>query len=127
MAKPLSALGSIITVVVFLALIAVATVLYGGNQEQKVRMEQNFFWRNAKLALDYVFVGIQGVTDISLGKEYANQASSTIGAETTEKVGIFKQIGEDIKAEWENGDSAQPSPDSKITLDKIREWLNGKK
>lgn len=43
MAKPLSALGSIITVVVFLALIAVATVLYGGNQEQKVRMEQNFF------------------------------------------------------------------------------------
>lgn len=77
--------------------------------------------------MDYVFVGIQGVTDISLGKEYNSQASSTIGAETTEKVGIFRQIGADIKAEWENGDSAQLSPELKTNLDKIREWLNSKK
>lgn len=103
MAKPGNAISSIITVVIFLALTAVATVLYSGNAEQKVKMEQNFFGRNAKLAMDYTWIALQGITDISLGKKYEKpgQASSATEIETTDEDGFFKKIVTAIRKEWE--------------------------
>ena len=123
MAKPLNALGSIITVVVFLALIALATVLYSGNPERQNRMENNFFLRYTKLAMDYLFVGAQGVADISLGKKYdgASQASTTVEAGAAEKGGFFQQIRADIKTEWENGNAAQASSSPETNLNKFWE------
>jgi len=122
MAKPFSALSSIVTVVVFFALIAVATILYSGNPEQKVRVEQNFFWRNAKVAMDSVWIAVQGVADIGMGKSYEGQASTTPIVQAVEEAGTFQQIGADIKEEWNKDGGIKLDTVSEVNLDKIWEW-----
>ena len=123
MVKPLKAIGSIITVVVFLALAAIATVLYSGDQTQQVRMENNFFLRNTKLAMDYLFVGAQGIVDIGSGKEYSGlAASSTAEIETGANTNAWKKLGEDIKTEWENSDSVELGQVSEENISRFQEW-----
>ncbi|MFA6194915.1 MAG: hypothetical protein WC719_04240 [Patescibacteria group bacterium] len=122
MAKPFSALSSIVTIVVFFALIAVAAILYGGNSEQKARVEQNFFWRNAKVAMDSVWIAVQGVADMGMGKSYEGQASTTPIVQATEEVGTFQQIGADIKDEWNKDGGIKLETVSEVNLDKIWEW-----
>ena len=123
MVKPLKAIGSIITVVVFLALAAIATVLYSGDPQQQVRMENNFFLRNTKLAMDYLFVGAQGIVDIGAGKEHAGSAaSSTVEIETGANTNAWKKLGEDIKTEWENSDSVELGQVSEQNISRFQEW-----
>ncbi len=122
MAKPFSALSSIITIVVFFALIAVATILYSGDPEQKVRVEQNFFWRNAKVAMDSVWIAVQGMADIGLGKNYENQASTTPIVQAVEEAGTFQQIGADIKEEWDKDGGIKLNAATDVNLDKVWEW-----
>lgn len=117
MAKPFSAVGSIITIVVFFALIAVSTVIYSGDPEQKIRVEENFFWRNGKVALDYVWLGIQGVADISLGKEPASTTGEIV--ETATETGIFDKLGADIREEWNNGGETAINSATSINFDKV--------
>jgi hypothetical protein len=120
MAKPFSAIGSIITIVVFFALIAVSTVIYSGDPEQKVRVEENFFWRNGKAALDYVWLGIQGVADIGLGKEPVGQPAAII--ETAAETGIFNKLGADIQEEWSRDEEAAIDSATSLNIDQVWEW-----
>jgi hypothetical protein len=121
MAKPFSAIGSIITIVVFFALIAVSTVIYSGDPEQKVRVEESFFWRNGKAALDYVWLGIQGITDVSLGKESANKTAEI--TETAVETGVFDKLSTDIKEEWNKDGGTAVNSASSLNIDKVWEWL----
>lgn len=122
MAKSFSALRSIVTIVVFFALIAVATILYSGDPEQKVRVEQNFFWRNAKVAMDSAWIAVQGIADIGMGKSYENQASTTAVVKTVEEVGAFQQIGADIKEEWDKDGGLKLDSVAEVNLNKVWEW-----
>lgn len=124
MAKPLSAIGSIVTIVIFFALIAVSTILYSGDPEQKVKVEQNFFWRNAKAAMDSVWIAAQGIADIGLGKEYDNgQASTTADiVQVAEDTGSLKQIGADIKDEWNKEGGIKLDAATEVNLKKVWEW-----
>jgi len=122
MAKPFSALSSIVTIVVFFALIAVATILYSGDPEQKERVEQNFFWRNAKVAMDSAWIAVQGITDIGMGKSYEDQASTTAVVKAVEEVGTFQQIGADIKEEWDKDGGLKLDAATEVNLDKVWEW-----
>jgi hypothetical protein len=120
MAKPFSAIGSIITIVVFFALIAVSTVIYSGDPEQKVRVEENFFWRNGKAALDYVWLGIQGITDISLGQEAADKTAEI--TEMATETGVFDKLRTDIQEEWNKDGGAAVNSASSLNIDKVWEW-----
>ncbi|MCX6794631.1 MAG: hypothetical protein NTY31_01360 [Candidatus Falkowbacteria bacterium] len=124
MSKPWKAISSIITVVIFLVLIAVTAVLYSGSPEQKVKMEQNFFWRNTKIAMDYVWIALQGVTDIGLGKESDNsgQVSSETEMAKTAETGFFKKIGSSIREEWDSGGEKELSVAPPINSDKVWQW-----
>jgi len=124
MAKPWKAISSIITVVVFLALIAVATVLYSGDPEQKIKMEQNFFWHNTKIAIDSVWLALQGLTDIGLGKEdeNSNQAASAVEPVKTAESGFFKKINSAIQEEWNKENETELSAAGRINWDKAWEW-----
>ena len=122
MSKPFSALSSIVTIVVFFALIAVATVIYSGDPEQKARVEQNFFWRNAKVAMDSVWIAVQGIADIGIGKSYTGQASTAPIVQATEEAGTFQQIGADIKDEWNKDGGMKLDAVSEVNLDKFWEW-----
>lgn len=124
MSKPWKAISSIITVVVFLVLIAVAAVLYSGNPEQKVKMEQNFFWRNTKIAMDYIWIALQGVTDIGLGKESdsGGQVSSETEITETAETGFLKKIGSSIREEWDQGSEKELNAALPINSDKVWQW-----
>jgi len=124
MAKPSKALSSLIIVVVFLALIAVATVLYSGGPDQKVRLEQNFLARNTKLAMDYAWVALQGATDIGLGKEHKNNeiVSSAAEIDQTPETGLFKKISVSIREEWDKEGGRKLGPASEIDLSRIWQW-----
>ncbi|MDP2944036.1 MAG: hypothetical protein Q8N57_00455 [bacterium] len=124
MSKPWKAISSIITVVIFLVLIAVTAVLYSGSPEQKVKMEQNFFWRNTKIAMDYVWIALQGVTDIGLGKKFDSSGQASLEAETVEtnETGFFKKIGSSIREEWDSGGEKELSAAAPINSDKVWQW-----
>ena len=124
MVRPVKALGSVITIVIFFVLIAVSTVLYGGDPEQKVKMEQNFFWRNAKAALDSIGIAIQGIADIGLGKDYGRdtQNSEAAMATTANDSGFFQRVGADIKEEWNKDGDVRLDSVSTVNLNKVWRW-----
>lgn len=105
MAKLRRSLTSILIVVAFLVLTAIATVLYGGSEEQKVKMEQNFFYQKARLVFDYFWVAAQGLIDIGLNKEGGNRIigeyaeNSNVDSEL--ESGFWSRMGVKIKEAWE--------------------------
>jgi|GEM_PF-2520480 len=124
MAKPVKALGSIITIVIFFALIAVSTVLYSGDPEQQVKMEQNFFWRNAKIAVDSMWIAVQEIADIGLGKDTGgNTQNSDLPADTAvNDMGMVEKISSDIKDEWNKDGGVSLDSVSSDNLNRFIEW-----
>lgn len=122
MLKPSNAIGGIVTLVIFFALIAVSTVIYSGDPEQKVRVEQNFFWRNAKVAVDSVWIAVQGIADIGLGKDVSQPSTTASVAQAVQESGALEEVGTAIKEEWEKDGGAGIGDIAEPKLEKFWEW-----
>ncbi|MFA5184850.1 MAG: hypothetical protein WC456_05020 [Patescibacteria group bacterium] len=118
-------LFSLLYVVVFLVLIAIAAVLYGSGQEEKAKREQNFFWQKVFSAWDAAKPVLQNVVDFGLGKESSNtiaapavsEIASTAGDDAAETPGFWSKMAAGIKAEWQKSDSDVSDPAMSTVLD----------
>lgn len=63
-------IGSFLVVVVFLVLIALTTILYGGNAAQQEKMGQNFFWRSGRYVTDTLWAALVGIGNAELTKNF---------------------------------------------------------
>lgn len=104
---------SLVTLVVFLVLMAIALVLYGGNEEQKAKMENNVLWQKAKIAVDYSLalgsklIGTSSEQNNDSGtliNDIDNQVTSITptgnnGADS--EPGFWSGLGDKIKNEWQ--------------------------
>jgi hypothetical protein len=118
MSKLRSSINSILLVVGFLVLTAIVTVLYGGSDEQKVKMEQNVLYQKARLVTDTIWAATQGIVAINLSKNTGSVAqgindlssaaldSSTAASDTASETGFWSKMITRIKEEWNNGDTA---------------------
>jgi hypothetical protein len=68
MANLFKPIKSFLTVVIFLVLIAVVAVVYGGGEAQQARMEDNIFYQKSRLALDTIWGSAQGLAGLNLNK-----------------------------------------------------------
>ena len=116
---------SLVTLVVFLVLMAIALVLYGGNEEQKAKLENNAIWHKARLVVDY---GLSfGAQIIGAASEQSNDKGvllENIDSQVTDIVptkngadsepGFWSGLGDRVKDEWTKGTPASESSLSDI-------------
>lgn len=119
-------LNSMIKIVVFLVLTAIAAVLYGGSEEQKAKMEQNFFYQKARAISDTI-IGVAGsLVAINLHKNTgpvvrevgdlsANALSSSLSSSDM-GIGFWKKMANNIREEWDSGEK-----DFRIDYSGVRE------
>lgn len=126
MAKLNKTLSSIVLLVTFLAITAIATVMYGGSADDKAKMEQNFFYQKTNLALSYVWVAAKSLIGLNLNKNVGlNQSMQddlTVTSDNLRDVqpDFFSRITSQIKAEWEKG--GDENFDSGDNLGKLVEY-----
>ena len=115
---------SLVTLVVFLVLMAIALVLYGGNEEQKAKMENNVLWQKARIAVDYglalgsKLIGTSSEQNNDSGiliNDIDNQVTSIMptgdnGADS--EPGFWSGLGDKIKSEWQKD---VPATESSLT------------
>jgi hypothetical protein len=114
MSKTKESLTSLLTIVAFLALTAIAAVLYGGNTEQKAQMENNFFWQKTRWALDLAFaivpafINPQSNQDQNAGSsrnasgDYPYNPGSEFAVPDSSG-GFWSDLVARLKAEWAKG------------------------
>ncbi|MFA5886182.1 MAG: hypothetical protein WC863_00160 [Patescibacteria group bacterium] len=89
-----NSLASLLLIVMFLALISIATILYGSDNQKKADLEQNFIWRQTRLAADWGLAFLTGISRGGLDQDVKRllaennqslgQAESTGGTENTD-------------------------------------------
>ena len=52
---------SLLVIIAFLALTAIAAVLYGGSQDQQSQLQNNWLWQKARWALDTAWSAVPGI------------------------------------------------------------------
>lgn len=141
MFSPRNSLASLLMIVIFLVLIAIAASSYGSNQDQKTEMERNFFWQKTFAVIDMAKAAVQGLVDFGLGKQDGNTASNLItavnydNAAAVAAVAIPTVTGSDkdegfwsgaisqIKEEWQKGnDEISPETNQTTTGEKFLDW-----
>ena len=113
--------SSILLIVAFLVLTAIVTILYGGSEEQKAKMEQNFFYQKVRLVLDTVWTAAQGIVAINLNKNtgwspvtkeinnlstVAFDSSAASSSPAASEPGFWSNLATKIKDEWNNTNTA---------------------
>jgi|GEM_PF-1658957 len=107
---------SVLTIVAFLVLTAIATIIYGGDEKQKAQLETNFFWRQTKTVLDTVWAAAQGLVNINLerntGLKQEFQETWEVVNENPEVVPVvdqsfWRRLISSIKTEWNQTDQAK--------------------
>ena len=106
MSKPLTTIGGLVTAVIFLALIAVSTVVYNTSPEGQARIEGSVFWRQAKVAMDTMWGYLKGDTSTVVAQQVATAQ--------------VQDTNSDIKAEWDK--VGQIEIPKVINMDKVWEW-----
>ncbi len=104
---------SLVTIVIFLVLMVIALVLYGGNAEQKAKMEKNIWWQKARFAVDYILlagsnlIGTSSVKNTdeetlfhNINKQMADIESAK-GMEGRGEEGAWSDLANKIRSEWE--------------------------
>jgi hypothetical protein len=118
---------SIIGIVAFLVLIAVAAIVYSGDENKEADMEQDFFYRQTKTALDFIFGSAQGLVDLSLEEGAKDPVSGALdsiesksGSDVAAQDGFWARIVGQIKEEWETGGEIEQnnfvSPNSDVIM-----------
>ncbi len=113
-----NSLASLLTLVAFLVLIAMAAVLYGGSKEQQAQMEQNFFWQKTFLVFETAKAALQGLVDLSLGTKTSENGPAASGEASGSDLALnlaLKQsapsgdwwsgLWNKIKEEWNKSDT----------------------
>jgi hypothetical protein len=102
---------------------AIALVLYGGNEEQKAKLENNAIWHKARLVFDYglsfgskiIGTSLEQSDDSSgnaaLIDDIDNQVAGIVptknGADS--EPGFWSGLGDKVKEEWDKGTSTPES------------------
>ncbi len=126
-------ISSILTIVIFLVLAALSTVMYSGDEEKKAEMENNLFYQKTRLVFDTVFSVARELAEINLdknigfGKKIKNQVEDldlaeinwsklevTDSIEDPSSESSWLQFMSRFKNEWQNSqaESNQTSLDS---------------
>ena len=114
MSKTKESLLSLLTVVAFLALTAIAVALLGGNSEQKAKVENNFLWQKARWALEFAFAfapavispdnradGAATETSSEFSDPYNLDLAPVADAVSTD--GFWSGLVENLKSAWSQG------------------------
>jgi hypothetical protein len=132
MAKLNKTLSSIVLLVAFLAVTAIATIMYGGSADDKAKMEQNFFYQKTNLVLSYAWVAAKSLIGLNLNKNVGiNQSAQDDLAVTSNDLqdvqpDFLSRTAAKIQAEWEKGDSENLDSGANIgELIKYQETENG--
>jgi hypothetical protein len=132
MAKLSKSLSGIVLLVVFLAITAIATIMYGGSADDKAKMEQNFFYQKTNLVLGYAWVAAKSLIGLNLNKNVGlNQSAQDDLAVTSDELqavqpDFLSRTVAKIQTEWEKGDSESPEPAANIgELIKYQKTENG--
>lgn len=121
---------SLLTVVGLLVLTTLATVLYGGNAEQKARLDNNFFWQKTRSVFDMALVALESITDISLNGKNSPLSSSVDVNEKSSYVldqvgvvgGFWPETVTKIKNAWEKGGETSSATTADSNLSDLLEW-----
>jgi len=88
-----------------LVLTAITVVLYGGNDDRKEKMEENFLYNKGRAAIDGFWTLAWSIANLG-SEEINNEANQADGAseesEPDIKTGFWPELMEKIKDEWEN-------------------------
>ncbi len=110
-----NSLASLLLIVMFLVLISVATILYSGDNQKKADLEQNFIWRQTRLAADW---GLAFLTGISQGG--LDQDVKRLLAESDQPLGQAEDIQESKNSEGtgnsEEADNSETSSTSSAVI-----------
>jgi hypothetical protein len=97
---------SVLTVVIFLVLVAVATILYGGDEAQRAERQQSLVYKQVNLVLGTIFGVAQGLVDLGLEEpvdgEFVEDMLADAEVSVAEEDGFWSRLIEKIKTEWEN-------------------------
>ncbi|MFA5154807.1 MAG: hypothetical protein WC453_00030 [Patescibacteria group bacterium] len=99
-------LFSLLSVIALLVLVAIATVLYSGDQEERAQREQNLFWRQVFAAWEAAKPVLRGAVDFALGQQSGETIAAPVVAVVTPSpgsaatAGFWSGLFEKIKAEW---------------------------
>ncbi|NCO00069.1 hypothetical protein GW920_03000 [Candidatus Falkowbacteria bacterium] len=119
MSKTKESVISVLTIIAFLALTVIASILYSGDAEQKAKLENNFVWQKVKWTFDIVlsalpnFINHQAeqnqnagiYVDVPAGNSLDDSNSeyaSALNIDSTVKVssGSWSDFMSLLKAEW---------------------------
>ncbi|MFA5109201.1 MAG: hypothetical protein WC458_01515 [Patescibacteria group bacterium] len=113
---------SIFTIVAFLLLTVVATVIYGGSEEQKAEMEKNFFYQKTRSVFDTALEVAQALVLINVDSSAGKAGQETIDSEpageslpgesAAVKNGFWSELGEKIKEEWKKSEESYSATDT---------------
>lgn len=138
---PRHSLASLLMIVIFLVLIAIAASSYGSNQDQKTEMEKNLFWQKTFSMIDMAKGAVQGLVDFGLGENGNNTASNltkTVNYDNAAAVvavaipavtgsekdgGFWSGAISQIKEEWQKGSDEITSETNQTTTgEKFLDW-----
>jgi len=141
MFSPRNSLASLLMIVIFLVLIAIAASSYGGNQDQKTEMERNFFWQKTFSVIDMAKAAVQGLVDFGLGQkkdETVNDLVKVVNYDNAAAVaavaipavtgsdkdgGFWSGMISQIKEEWQKGnDEIAPESNQTTAGEKFLDW-----
>lgn len=95
-------LRSVLTLTVFLALIALSGVLYGGNEEKRAELEQNPAWQKTGETISGALGVVQIFTNFSMGKRTETvRAEHDYPEEAAES--WWEKTRASLKREWDEG------------------------
>lgn len=113
MSSARNSITSLVTVVVFLVLIAITATLYNGDQEQKTKLEQNFFWQKTVV----IFNGALAFLTAPESSSPVETALLIANPQGTE--GFWSLAKDKIKEEWDKSDAENLKTEKNISLDSI--------
>jgi len=111
MAKFRSSISTFLMVVAFIALAALASVNYNGNEEQKEKLTENVWYQKAQNSLETVLAASKILADFNLNKNlgYGQKVKDELetidwkAAESSpeNKSGFWSGLGDRLKEEWQ--------------------------
>jgi len=113
---------SLLVIIAFLALTAIAAVLYGGSQDQQSQLQNNWLWQKARWALDTAWSAVPGIINspdqsqnavagpTASGGSYPYNPGADV-ATTVQTNGFWSGIMAKLQAEWDKSVTAGTKTD----------------
>jgi hypothetical protein len=105
-------------VIVLLILTFLATVLYGGNAEQKAKLNNNFFWQKTRIVFDSTLGFLGAITEIGLievnDSDSENSNSQNLNQENLNQQpdntsNLFSSLTAKVKNAWDESSDGENS------------------